>query len=44
MDINYKKNGAAEINGMIRAAVDDGSRTTVVKGNYEIEETDSNSI
>lgn len=39
MDINYKKNGAAEINGMIRAAVDDGSRTTVVKGNYEIEET-----
>lgn len=25
MDINYKKNGAAEINGMIKAAVEDRS-------------------
>ena len=39
MDINYKKNGAAEINGMIKAAVEDRSRTAVVRGNYEIEDT-----
>lgn len=38
MDINYKKNGAAEINGMIKAAVEDRSRTAVIRGNYEIED------